>query len=90
MNGVQIVVRFEKNNSVFVNFESAYKKKVEWDSISDEEYENMMKTAILTIEEWRRQYMFGTEVTSDTSTQMSTEGNGKRRRFLRTKDPMAT
>jgi hypothetical protein len=97
MKGIQLVVRFEKDNSVYVNFESSYKKKVDWDSISDEQYENMMKTAILTIEEWRQRYKFGEGVATDTSTQMSIENqeyftktqNGGRKRFLRTRDPLS-
>ena len=73
MEGIQLVVKFQKDNTVYVNFESSNKKKVEWDQISDKDYENMMKTAILTIEEWRLGYL------RSNYTQMSICGN--RRRF---------
>ena len=63
VKGVQIVVKFQQDG-VFVNFESTNKQKVEWDKISDKEYEDMMKTAIREIEAWRNSYI---------NTQMSSE-----------------
>jgi hypothetical protein len=66
--GIQIVVKFQKDNSVYVNFESCNKHTVDWDSISDEEYIDMMNEAIRTITNWRNQYIHGNK---DSSTQMS-------------------
>ena len=57
VDGIQIVVKFQKDNTVFVGFESSNKKKVEWDQISDEEYDYMMKIASLEIEARRQEYL---------------------------------
>jgi len=62
MDDIQIVVKFQRNKGVYVNFESVNKKKVDWDSITDEQYINMMEVAITTIADWREKYIAIPEV----------------------------
>jgi len=57
MNNIRLVVKYKKDGSTFVNFESAYKKHVDWEKFSDDDYEEMLKSALLAIEEWRQQFV---------------------------------
>ena len=57
MKNVKLVVHFNNDGSTYANFEHDGKNPVDWNAISDKEYENMMLNAIKTIKEWHRNYI---------------------------------
>ena len=52
---IQIAVKFQKNGT-YVTFESSNKKRVDWDAISDSEYEWMIDEAISNLIEYKERY----------------------------------
>ena len=55
IRGIQLSVKFNKDD-ISANFESSNKKAVDWDSITDEQYECMMDVAIIAIKEIKKQH----------------------------------
>jgi len=55
ISGVQIAVKFDKKG-IYAKFESSNKQRVDWDSISDDQYIDMMEQAIVSIRNMLNNY----------------------------------